>query len=545
MTYSSRRIFLRGLGGAVIAAPFLSSVFARSAKAQQVPARRVILMHTSCGCITNSWFPAKLDGALLGADLLPTSLAPLAPFASKLLMPRGIRSMNEWTKDNLGPGKGRGQGNDYHAQVCGSALTCQPVTPNSSDPFDFSPAKKFNCMPVGPSLDHVMARQLSSSGSPMLMNVAGQTHESATSAISYSAAETIFQPFDAAQAFRNLTGLFQSGAPNADTWAVAKGKAITDIVNDDLSRLKRRDMSRADKDKLEAWIELINSVGRPIVTPLCSENTATFLGATDPVATGEGDAMTRKVSDTMDNADLYSALAVLAAACDANPIIVLKYPLDFTFSGLGIDVDNAQLAHRVNSASLQGPCVANAVDNLLKIDRYYAQKFANLVKMLDSVPEDTGTVLDSSVAIWMNECSDGLAHNLNNLPIIQAGSGGGYFKTGKVVDLDPGSGATPEQMLGRSTSQCTPGTDMMVDGLDQGTGTPPELGNAPVNKYFCNIMNALGVRAGTDGFPAADGPSSEVTHFGYSDKTEDFCGGAGAVTGAAIHSPGGFSELKA
>ncbi|HYQ17002.1 MAG TPA: Tat pathway signal sequence, partial [Polyangiaceae bacterium] len=102
-----------------------------------------------------------------------------------------------------------------------------------------------------------------------------------------------------------------------------------------------------------------------------------------------------------------------------------------------------------------------------------------------------------------------------------------------------------EQMLGRSTSQCTPGTDMMVDGINQGTGTPAEFGNAPVNKYFCNIMNAMGLRADTNGFPAVDGPSSEVTHFGYSDKTEDFCGGAGAVTGATIHDPGGFSELKA
>jgi hypothetical protein len=36
-----------------------------------------------------------------------------------------------------------------------------------------------------------------------------------------------------------------------------------------------------------------------------------------------------------------------------------------------------------------------------------------------------------------------------------------------------------------------------------------------------------------------------VTHFGYSDKTEDFCGGVGAVEGAGIHDPGAFGELKA
>jgi hypothetical protein len=144
----------------------------------------------------------------------------------------------------------------------------------------------------------------------------------------------------------------------------------------------------------------------------------------------------------------------------------------------------------------------------------------------------------------MNEMSDGNAHNLNNSPIIQAGSGGGYFKTGRVVNLDAASGATAEQMLGRSLSQCVDGAPQKSDGVSQATGTDSKFGNAPVNKYFCNIMNAMGMKADAAGFPAKDGSASEVTHFGYSDKTEDFTGGKGAVAGATIHSPGAFAELK-
>ena len=106
----------------------------------------------------------------------------------------------------------------------------------------------------------------------------------------------------------------------------------------------------------------------------------------------------------MDNADLYSAIAALAAACNANPVIVLKYPGNFVFSGLGVNVDSASLNHRLDDAGMQGPCVPNVVDNLLKIDRYYAQKFANLVSMLDQIPEGDGrTVLDNSVTVWMME----------------------------------------------------------------------------------------------------------------------------------------------
>jgi len=545
----NRRVFLRGLGGAVVAAPFLGSVFARNAKASSAMPKRTILMFTHYGCITNRWFPAKLDGELTAEDLQPTTLAPLAPFAKKLLLPRGIRTMNEWTANNTGAGHGRGQGNDVHTQVVGSILTCQPVTPNSNNPFDFGD-QKFKAMPIGPSLDHVMAQQLSPGGVPLLMNTAGQTVEGPQSAISYSAAETLFTAQTATNAFNGLTGLFAPNtAMNGDSWAVAKGKALTDIVKDDLTRLRRQDMSKDDQRKLDAWMELANQVGSMVANSVqCSKDLAAQLGASRQLNTNVGDgfdALTRKVSDTMDNADLYAAIAVLSVACNANPVVVLKHPGNFTYTGLGIASDSDNLAHRLDNAGMQGICASNVIEKLLKIDGYNAQKFANLVKLLDGIQEGDGTLLDNTVAVWMNECSDGCAHNLNNAPIIQAGSGGGYFKTGRVVHLDSGSGATPQQMLGRSLSQCTEGTDMMVDGLLQDTGTEPQFGNAPINKYYCNIMNAMGVRADAAGYPAKDGPESLVTHFGYADKTEDFCGGAGAVPDAGIHDPGAFEQLKA
>jgi len=550
MTYLNRRILLRGLGGAIVTAPFLGSLFERSVKADATPApKRTIVMFTHHGCITNNWFPLKLDGELTAEDLKPTTLAPLAPFAKKLLIPRGIRTMNEWTANNKGAGHGRGQGVDVHIQVVGSALTCQPVSPNNNDPFSFNQSTKFTSLPVGPSLDHVMAQQLSPQGKPLLLNTSGQSREQAQTAISYSAKDTIFPAQSATSAFAALTNLFQPNMPpNEDAWAVAKGKAMADIVRGDLNRLMAQNMSKADKEKLSAWVELTNEVGRGLlsVAAQCSQDSATRLGASNkPSTTATGDVLTRKVTDSMDNADLYSAVAALTAACNANPVIVLKYPGSLIFSGLGIDKESAALAHRTGSGNMVGPCVPNVVQMLLKIDAYFALKFANLVKMLDDISEGDGTLLDNTTAVWLNENSDGCAHNLNNMPIIQAGSGGGYFKTGKIVHLDPNSGATAEDMLGRSLSQCVEGTTDQVDAVSQGTGTDPRFGNAPVNKYFCNLMNAMGMKADATGYPAKDGSNSEVTHYGYSDKTEDFAGGVGAVEGATIHDPGGFTALRA
>jgi hypothetical protein len=130
------------------------------------------------------------------------------------------------------------------------------------------------------------------------------------------------------------------------------------------------------------------------------------------------------------------------------------------------------------------------------------------------------------------------------LPIIQAGGCGGYFKTGWTVNVDTTNTGSPTLTQGQSESQCGPGSDGMVDGIHQGTGTDPSVANAPINKYYYNLMNALGVKGDADGFPAQGGVA-EVSQFGYSDLTTDFNGGLGAVAGAGIHNPGEYAALKA
>lgn len=537
----NRRVFLRGLGGACVAAPFLESIAPRGAKAQSAAApQRLIVMFTHYGCVTNRFFPAKSHGALTAADLEATSLKPLAPYVSKLLIPRGIRAMNQWS-----PTMDLGQGNDTHFHV-GSFFTCQPITPNSDSPFGIDgTSSRFPPKPVGPSLDHVMARQISPQGQPLLISVANQT-DSGNSTISYSEAETVFRGQRGTQVYQTLTGLFQSGAPvSPDSYQAARGKSIVDLVRGDLDTLARFDMSRDDRQKLEAWKTLLDETGR-VMPAACGPETAAALGLTQEnisAATGglDGDALTRRVEGTsLDGADVYSNLAVLAALCNANPVIFLKYPANFVFKGLGLTLESHSLSHRLDNASMAGPCVPGVLDMLLKIDDFYARKFARLVEMLNSFDEGSGKVLDNTATVWFQEQSDGAAHNLNNLPIVQAGGAGGYFKTGWAVNVDDGSATLS---TGNSQAFCTGAeADEMINGTQLKTGTDPALANAPINKYFCNLMNALGVKAGADGFPALGG-AAEVTRFGMYDKTQDFIGGG--TNPPTIHDPGEFSALRA
>lgn len=72
-------------------------------------------------------FPSNSHGALDASDLEGTSLAALADFAPKLLMPRGVRGMNEWSFE-----REFGQETDPHEQVMASCLTAAPVNQTST-----------------------------------------------------------------------------------------------------------------------------------------------------------------------------------------------------------------------------------------------------------------------------------------------------------------------------------------------------------------------------------------------------------------------------
>ncbi|HKO53025.1 MAG TPA: DUF1552 domain-containing protein [Polyangiaceae bacterium] len=538
----TRRVFLRGLGGACVAAPFLSSVAERSVQAQALtPPKRLIVMFTNYGCITTRFFPSRSHGPLSAADLEATTLKHLAPFADKLLLPRGIRAMNEWTSTLA-----RGQGNDMHSQMASSFFTCQPVLPNSDEPFLNNIPSRFPPKPIGPSLDHVMAKQLSPNGTPLFIRLANAPMGQG---ISWSAAETIHNGLSLKQAFGSLTGLMQDGPLSPDTYQAMRGKSIIDLVRNDLNTLQRSDMSRSDRNKLEAWKQLLDETGRGVGLAACSPSEASKLGVTQAnvdtasrYTAEDADLLTTKITDSLDGADIHSNLAALAAACQLNPVIFLKFPSNFIFRGLGIDIDSHNLSHRTNNAGLLDYCFPGALEMLLKVDDYYARKFAHLVGVLNSIDEGDQKLLDHTAAVWFQGQSDGLAHNLNNLPIVQAGSAGGYFKTGWSVNVDDGAA---DLTAGNSEFFCADGTATdQANGVNQATGTDPTLANAPINKYFCNLMNALGVKAGPDGFPLPGG-TAEVSRFGMSDLTEDFIHAGNNPNPPTIHDPGEFTALKA
>lgn len=499
-----RRTFLKGVGGATLAAPFLSSLD-RSAKAQdgapQNPVRMVIF-YTQNGCLTNRWFPSVLDGPIDEAALAGKTLEPLAPFASKLLFPRGF---GMFPKGNVTV-----NGVTYfdpHDQGMGSKLTCAPIDSEGDH------------WALGRSLDHVAADYVNQGSTGPLVLSVGNSFANVKGILSYTGAQEPYSPeTKPSNVYSALTGLFQGGGVVTEAdWRVARGNSIIDLVSEPLEAYLNQNMSANDKRRTGDWLELLREVEQEVVVSAqCTAEGASSLGVTEATvkAVPSGFQATTEAAFTQ-GGDMMMKLIALTMMCDANRSIVMQWPGFVTFDWLGHEYDHHGLSHRIGNAGVGGTCVSGVIDMLNQIDQFYAGRFAQLVSLIDSIVEGDKTMLDNSAVMWLPELADGNAHNNNNLPIVIAGSAGGYLKTGVSVNV---AGGTLE--TGNSEASC-------VDGGEVSFNTGSRGGEVPLNKLYTTLLNALGAR---------DDGGQFVQSFGMVDSND---------IEAGITQPGEVDALKA
>jgi hypothetical protein len=114
----------------------------------------------------------------------------------------------------------------------------------------------------------------------------------------------------------------------------------------------------------------------------------------------------------------------------------------------------------------------HAWNKLRIIRRWYMEQFAYLLSRLDAIQEGEGTMLDNTVVLLASEITQGNTHSHVDAPFLLAGSGGGYFKTGRHLNF---------------------------------------AGDIPHNNLLVSIMNAMGLPATTFGDPEfCSGPLVEL-----------------------------------
>ena len=122
-----------------------------------------------------------------------------------------------------------------------------------------------------------------------------------------------------------------------------------------------------------------------------------------------------------------------ALACGMTNVTSLQLshtvgPVVFTW--LGENEGHHSLSH-IDDSNQSG------IDSFVNCERWFAEQFAYLLDQLEALPdpETGGTMLDTTVVLWVQELGDGRMHQCVDVPWVLAG-GDGFFTTNRYLQLD-------------------------------------------------------------------------------------------------------------
>jgi hypothetical protein len=205
----------------------------------------------------------------------------------------------------------------------------------------------------------------------------------------------------------------------------AERKSVLDIVNEDLTKLGAR-MGGQDKVRVEQHLEAVRSIEQRLTPGMGGSSGLDF----KPPVKGDYPKMDFLSNDLYPKVGkLHMDLLVAGLASDRTRIANLMWSQGNgckRFTWVGVTGQHHSLTH--------GGVTTPQLD---KINAYHFSQHAYLIGAMKSVKEGGGTMLDNTVMAFGNELHDGNSHNPDPSMVFLAGSGGGYFKTGRYIDYGP------------------------------------------------------------------------------------------------------------
>jgi hypothetical protein len=404
-----RRDFLRTAGAGAALAPF-TPFFNRQAEADGGFPRRMILVFTGNGTLENEFFPT---GGETDFAFKPGSITePLAPYRSSLIFPKGLRRLTS--------------GSGAHEKNMGGLWTCCGLVAT-------------NGYPRGPSIDHVIAQGLNAGTAFKNLQFGVQSdsfnpggNKPVLKSMTYSGPNAVVRPEDNPTVMFNKLMLGAGGGPVVSPEDLqrtqSRRKSVLDAIRGDLRSLSMR-LGRDDKAKLDQHLEGIGGLERRLIQPI-GEGPAPTSGCQSPgMPGGFNDAAALAANENFPKVmDVQNRLAVAALACDRTRIATIQWSRSFSpirHQWVGVNEDHHTISHRTG---------ANDIRMLHNLNRWYGERFAELLGQLAAVKEGEGTLLDNTVVVWGNEANTG-NHAASPAVTVLAGGCGGKLKTGRLLDL--------------------------------------------------------------------------------------------------------------
>jgi hypothetical protein len=437
----SRRLVLKGVGGAMLALPLLESFPVRRARAQangaDAPAPFAIFFRQANGvaCAQNAelgqeperFWPTQ-TGALTADTLKGRALDELAGYASKLLVCGGV-NMYDY---NYGDG---------HARGALQGLTGRgPTEEGQAGDSEAS----------GMSLDHRIGADLNPDGRDSLFLYSGRDGDWLGGAcISYRSSGVRRAAFQTPKsAFDAVAGMNTGMSDAAQAQLATRQKSINDLVRAQLKRLLAHPrLSATDRMRLELHQNAVRELEVRVGCALDADQ----LKALDSGGTLEDETDGDEIWAA---ARLHMDVAVMAVACGYTRSVALQIGNGNDGAGRYRDPDTGQLmenfhyiSHRRLSHDASGEIIPGSDVLHHKIDRQFGQAFKYLLDGLSAYAMPDGkSLLEHGLAIWYNDLGNGPAHSPQNAPFIIAGSANGYLKQGQFIKLQ-GREANHTQVL--------------------------------------------------------------------------------------------------
>jgi hypothetical protein len=413
----TRRTFLRGLGGASIALPFLSAGLPGIARAEtdnrsngQYPKRLIVFFHPN-GVIPRFWWPNRTgDGD--GDFELHGSLEPLQRHKDRLLFLKGL----DMDSVQAGPG-------GPHQQGMGGVLTGRPLQEGEMVGNDGSLAGWGS----GISIDQAVAEQVGRSTpfKSLQLGVRGDAHGGSRvrTRLSYAGpGEPLAPQNNPRKVFEQLFSDLETDSGAHDE-IQRKRASVLDTVKSQFDRLEQK-VGPRDREKLQRHLAKVRDLERRLQQ--------TGGGEKCQVAERPADRDPDNESTMPEIARAQLDLAVMALSCDltrvvnlqiSNSVNHIRYPW----------LDSMGDGHALSHA---GPSNTDAKRQWKKRDKWHAEQFAYLLDELDDIPEGDGTMLDNTLLLWVQEISKGNTHSHEDMPFVLAGNVADQFRTGRFVEYE-------------------------------------------------------------------------------------------------------------
>ena len=387
----SRRVVLQGLG-ATVALPWLESGRVLGVENEPVAAKRFAFLFFGDGIHPPEWWS---KGS--GADLeLGPAFASLESVKSKSNFIHGLAH-----PDSVVGGHAKGAAGILTGIQPKSGRKIQAATS-----MDQVLAQKLGDQTVLPSL--VLACERPVSG----------FHESSYSMM-YSSHVSWRSPVSPvpSELYPSLAfdSLYESTSSRTQL-------SVLDHVLEQLNDVSRK-VSYADKAKIDEYATSVHEVEQRLAKMQKNATSAAVeLSAEERAALRPSDGIPNQIDE---HSKLMCDIIALAFQTDRTRIATLLLTNNLSgqvYPFLGLRKDHHNFSHGWKNKEFAS------------ITRFWVERYAYLVRKLDSMPEGDGTVLDNSCIMLANE--QWTAHNAPRIPLVLSGGLSGALKTGRSLDYE-------------------------------------------------------------------------------------------------------------